>query len=80
MEGIGTTPGTEEVEPRREQWSRVESGTETESNAGRIYRRPNPNSAFIFHGLSQKINLSLFSFTSARRSRATRSRPQTMPS
>ncbi|MFT5426245.1 MAG: hypothetical protein ACI9ZT_001186 [Gammaproteobacteria bacterium] len=30
MEVIGTTPWTGEVEPRQEQRSRVESGTETE--------------------------------------------------
>ena len=34
MEVIGTTPGKEEVEQRQEQLSRVESGTETESDAG----------------------------------------------
>jgi len=34
----GTTPGMGEVEPRREQRSRVESGTETESDAGRPSR------------------------------------------
>ena len=33
-EVIGTTPGKEEVEFRREQKPRVESGTETESDAG----------------------------------------------
>ncbi len=36
MEVIGTTPGKEEVEQRQEQLSRVESGTETESDSGRI--------------------------------------------
>jgi hypothetical protein len=36
MEVIGTTPGKEEVEQRQEQLSRVESGTETESNAGAV--------------------------------------------
>ena len=38
MEVIGTTPGKEEVEQRQEQLSRVESGTETESNAWSPYR------------------------------------------
>jgi len=33
MDVIGTTPGKEEVELRREQQPRVESGTETESEA-----------------------------------------------
>ncbi len=37
-EVIGTTPGKEEVEQRQEQLSRVESGTETESNAWSSYR------------------------------------------
>ena len=35
-EVIGTTLGKEEVELRREQQPRVESGTETESNAGAV--------------------------------------------
>ena len=34
MEVIGTTPRMGEVELRREQQPRVESGTETESDAG----------------------------------------------
>ena len=38
MEVIGTTPWTGEVEPRQEQRSRVESGTETESNVGNSCR------------------------------------------
>ncbi len=33
MEVIGTTPGKEEVELRREQQPRVEPGAETESDA-----------------------------------------------
>jgi len=36
MEVIGTTPGKEEVEQRQEQLSRVGSGTETESDSGRL--------------------------------------------
>ncbi len=39
MEVIGTTPRMGEVELRREQQPRVESGTETESDAGTLTGR-----------------------------------------
>ena len=37
MEGIGTTTGKWEVELRREQQPRVESGTETENNTRTMF-------------------------------------------